>query len=259
VYYNDANAAIEFYVMGKRGLGVTVNDGKTPSYGGGTLHGLWYSDYMLLHSDRRLKKNIRPLVESLDTNAKKAGVSPTEDSARWVLRELRPVSFEFKRGPETKAPRFGFIADDLQATIPQVVREKEDGERLKGILFEDLVAVLAAALQSMQRQLEEFSTSMTAQSHRHSLEYETRKRLDDMEARLVRVEQSVALQYDSLREGLKGIEAMIESRLPRPGTLSRLHESLQDGGVRGFDAVASEAALSWTAKGGLHYEDEVRV
>merc|ERR1712072_482309 len=182
MYYNYGANLLNFYVKGKRGLPL-INEA---NYGGGNLHGLWYSDYIVHTSDRRLKKNIQPIMESLDARAAEKGA--TEDSARWVLRELRPVSYQFKRGPESKLQRFGFIADDVQATIPQVVRENPSKNKIKGILYEDLLAVLAAVLQSMQRQLE--GSDMDAQ--------ETRHRLDGLEARLLRVEHAVARQVDSL-------------------------------------------------------------
>jgi len=253
MYYNSDDTLVDFYVQGKRGLSIMYEN----SNGGGNLHGVWYSDYIVHTSDRRLKKNIHPIMESLDARAAEKGA--TEDSARWVLRELRPVSYQFKRGPESKLQRFGFIADDVQATIPQVVRENPTKNKIKGILYEDLLAVLAAVLQSMQRQLE--GSDLDAQ--------ETRHRLDGLEARLLRVERAIERQVESrdstvesLKEGLRAIEAMIEQRLPDPGASSRLRTTWQDGGAHGFGraaATTTERLRSWASDGSWQQEREVVV
>jgi len=242
MYYNggtgDPDSDWEFYVAGARALSLT----KETSYGGGNLHGLWYSDHIVHTSDKRLKRNIRPLMESLDARAAEKGAS--ENSAQWVLRELRPVSYQFKKGPDAKFQRFGFIADDVQATIPTVIREDQrTPDRIKGILYEDLVAVLATAMQSMQHQME--GTDTEAQGTRH--------RLDVMEARLLRVEQAVAKQSQALKEGLKAIEAAINRRSP-PALWDSplLHTTWQGGGAHGFDTAAASRAewiRNWTSEG----------
>merc|ERR1719454_1499712 len=164
-----------------------MKEGSTSASGGGNLHGVWYADFILHTSDRRLKKNIRPLLESLDSRAAEAGAK--EPSASWILRELRPVSFQFKRGPEAKLQRFGFIADEVQQTLPQVVHQTRDrADNYKGILYEDLLAVLASAMQHMQHQLDGSD----------DYKKETRHRVDDLEARLLRVEKAVTEQVESL-------------------------------------------------------------
>lgn len=144
--FNSPNTALEFYIEGKRSLSVLEKSGT----GGGMLHGVWYSDHLIHTSDRRLKSNIRPLMETLNVQAGHAGKSG--NGAVWVLRELRPVSYRFRRGAESKLERFGFIADDVAATIPQVVHETPSQH--KGIAYQDLIAVLVAAFQSVQQRLD---------------------------------------------------------------------------------------------------------
>jgi len=246
IHFSDANndALLNFYVTGHRGLSVMTES----DIGGGNLHGIWYSDHIVHTSDRRLKKNIRPLMESLDARAVEKGV--TGDSARWLLRELRPVSYQFKQGAEAKGgaklQRFGFIADEVQATIPQVIVEKPTGDRIKGILYEDLVAILTTALQSVQSQVE--GTDAVAQG--------TRRRLDDLEARLLLVEQAVTRQVDSFEERLaarlNAIEAAIDRRLPDLRASPTLHTTVHDGGARSFDTAAASGAernRNWTYEG----------
>ena len=40
----------------------------------------------------------------------------------WALRELRPVAYRFRAGAEAKYTRFGFIADELERVLPELVR-----------------------------------------------------------------------------------------------------------------------------------------
>lgn len=245
IYYSDANDIVDFYVQGSRGMSIMKESGTA----GGSLHGIWYADHIVHTSDRRLKKNIKPLMDSLDTRAAEAGA--TEDSARWVLRELRPVSYQFKRGPESKLQRFGFIADEVQMTIPQVVREHDTPARIKGIMYEDLLSVLTAALQSMQRQLE--GADAVAQG--------TRQQQLALEARLQRLEQAVAMHTESVAFRLAAIEALIERRLPDPGGSSRLRKTWQEDEALGFGGAVGwdRQPRGWTAVGDVKPRHEVLV
>ncbi|OLP93749.1 hypothetical protein AK812_SmicGene24293 [Symbiodinium microadriaticum] len=91
------------------------------------LHGTWtYPSSGTVNSDRRLKTEITPL-----------------------RRQLRPVSYSFKAGSESKYMRFGFIADELETTVPQLVRSGGLENAKK-----DLIALLTAAGQSQQEVIE---------------------------------------------------------------------------------------------------------
>ncbi|CAE7786730.1 unnamed protein product [Symbiodinium sp. CCMP2456] len=137
-------------------------------FGGGAsvLHGTWtYPSSGAVTSqgarDRRLKTEITPLRRTLQgmqpqgenaTGQKKKG-----DGALWMLRQLRPVSYSFKAGSESKYMRFGFIADELETTVPQVVRSggtKQGVENSKKVQMFDLIALLTAAGQSQQEVIE---------------------------------------------------------------------------------------------------------
>jgi len=83
----------------------------------------------------------------------------------WLLRELRPVSFKLKRGPEAKYLKFGFIAQELETVFPNLVRTMGE-EQTKAVATQDLIAVLTLALQTLQRQLEEQTREMEAQQAR---------------------------------------------------------------------------------------------
>merc|ERR1711879_345608 len=104
---------------------------------GGTLHGTWTADNTVTASDRRLKKSIVPLYKEVAESARNLGTDAAELQQRpmgterssvvnWVLRELRPVSFKFRHGPDAKYSRYGFVAQELQQVLPGVVRGAGD-------------------------------------------------------------------------------------------------------------------------------------
>jgi hypothetical protein len=104
------------------------------------LHGQWHVDSPISSSDRRLKKDIRPIDDDF-----------ARGDLDWVLRELRPVSYQFINGSESKYTRFGFVADELKEILPDVVREDvsrdaSTGAQYQGVIYQDLIAVQIFAL-----------------------------------------------------------------------------------------------------------------
>jgi len=180
---------LELYVSGSRAA--------TFDSTGGTLHGTWDSDNALSMSDRRLKQDIVPLQRTLrdalssamsaaasgqadgtvdavgsqqpggaKAASQKPGASST-DSTLWLLRQLRPVSYSFKKGAESKYMRFGFIADELESVVPQVVRNvgnrnRADFEDQKAVVYQDLIALLVAASQQQTQKLDEQNAEIAA-------------------------------------------------------------------------------------------------
>merc|ERR1719502_937836 len=151
------------------------------------LHGVWEADATITTSDRRLKTSIEPLYRTIAARAKarwsetRADPAPGDTKLRgnmpssgqsltsasgpkqdppigWLLRELRPVSFKLKSGPEAKYLKFGFIAQELETIFPNLVRniggEKGSEEGTKAIASQDLIAVLTLALQNLQKEME---------------------------------------------------------------------------------------------------------
>eukprot|EP00429_Kryptoperidinium_foliaceum_P045395 CAMPEP_0176116456 /NCGR_PEP_ID=MMETSP0120_2-20121206/58494_1 /TAXON_ID=160619 /ORGANISM="Kryptoperidinium foliaceum, Strain CCMP 1326" /LENGTH=291 /DNA_ID=CAMNT_0017450721 /DNA_START=206 /DNA_END=1081 /DNA_ORIENTATION=- len=147
---------------------------------GGTLHGAWSSDATVTTSDRRLKRNIEPLYRTIAQQASERGgvpvpgvPSPRDQPIGWLLRELRPVSFNFKHGPEAKHLKFGFIAQELETVFPNLVRTigKDD---TKAVASQDLIAVLTLALQTLQKEFDD-----------------ARRELEEQRMRVARLEQAV--------------------------------------------------------------------
>jgi hypothetical protein len=145
---------------------------------GGDLHGAWNSEATLTTSDRRLKTSIEPLYRTLAGQVRsRGGESPAAPLAatmqkpggdapvNWLLRELRPVSFRLKRGPEAKYLKFGFIAQELENVFPNLVRTTGVDDT-KSVAMQDLVAVLTLALQNLQKDFDDQNKLMEAQQIR---------------------------------------------------------------------------------------------
>ncbi|CAJ1400431.1 unnamed protein product [Effrenium voratum] len=128
---------------------------------GGRLHGAWVADVAVSTSDRNLKNSIMPLYQTFhgrggDTKDVSGGVS-------WVLRQLRPVSFKFNKGPEAKYSRYGFVAQELREVLPSLVRDiKGDGsEGHLAVVYQDLIALLTAAAQMLQEKVSKQEAKIT--------------------------------------------------------------------------------------------------
>jgi hypothetical protein len=182
--------SLEVRVEGSRSLSATAT--------GGVLHGTWSSDGSITSSDRRLKKNIMPLYKAFTEGKPEAAVDrqgtktgERKENVGWVLRQLRPVSFQFRSGPEGKYNRYGFVAQELQQVLPAVVRGQ--GERHLSVVYQDLIALLTLAAQNLQDKVskqEEAMTAMTAHI----------KALDDKLERLLGRQQEQEQQQGQLQQ-----------------------------------------------------------
>jgi hypothetical protein len=140
------------------GQGLLVNASLIPKFDNSRYLGnstnrwsqVWAADGTINTSDARLKHDIQPLQRGLSE----------------VLR-LRPVSFFWNDGPVDDQRRLGFIAQDLQKVLPEVVRDREwmttdevtgagtwrPSNRL-GVAYSEIVPVTVAAIQEQQVQIE---------------------------------------------------------------------------------------------------------
>jgi len=145
---------------------------------GGSLHGTWSSETIISASDRRLKRRIEPLDRALATaspakhkgGAKRAAsgpgtgeVSSRQKSVDWLLRELRPVSYRFKDGPDAKYARYGFVAQELEKLMPNLVRTHKEE---KHVVYQDLIALLTLSSQVQQGRLEQLESRSRERSER---------------------------------------------------------------------------------------------
>lgn len=129
------------------------------------MHGVWTADVSISTSDRRLKDNIKPLYQTLqETSLTLASgwSSPQGEDATtgWVLREMRPVSYTFKKGADTKQVRFGFVAQEVEKVLPSVAPTIDDEVQTKGVDYMDLIAVLTNALKELQQGIKTITPRM---------------------------------------------------------------------------------------------------
>ena len=84
-------------------------------------------------SDERLKKNIHTIANPIEK-----------------VNALRGVTFEYK---ESGQKQIGFIAQEVEKIIPEVVAELPDG--YKGVHYQNVVGLLVEAIKEQQKQINE--------------------------------------------------------------------------------------------------------
>ncbi|WP_363152164.1 tail fiber domain-containing protein [uncultured Mucilaginibacter sp.] len=138
-YYNNGTSDLEYMRLntsGYLGLGTSSISHLLTLNGGAYCDGTTWVNA----SDARLKRDILPLH--------KYGLAQ--------VMQLKPVTY-FYKSDKTNHPEVGFIAQDVQKIIPEVVSGKEGdlskGETL-GLSYGNLVPVLTKAIQEQQKQIE---------------------------------------------------------------------------------------------------------
>lgn len=96
-----------------------------------------HCEELLTRSDKTTKENILDL---------------SQEHVEDVFDKLRPVEFTWKKAP-TKGKQFGFIAQELEEIVPEVVRQ--DGSGLKGVMYERFVPFLTKMVQVQQQKIVE--------------------------------------------------------------------------------------------------------
>lgn len=218
-----------------------------------TLHGSWVSERIMTVSDRRLKKNIQNLLPptgpSEDGTPDRQGKRLLQrGSPSWILRQLRPVSFKFrdvqwKEGgaettrsmPVSPNTRFGFIADEVQRVVPDLVEtinyaNKED---IKAVAYQDLVALIIAA--QTEHEFKQEATAAQLTKRIEMLEQHLRERDQRVEERFARMEglrdSDVSAAKDS-KERLTRLERLF---LVRAGSAKSREEALSAAVALCFD------------------------
>lgn len=160
----EANSASTTQGVGVRGLGYTGVEGNTTSNSGWAGYFDWdtYIDWMFytgatLVSDRRLKTDIKPI-----------------ENAGAIIDQLKPVTYLKKRGafsldqsvqvegfehPITEISEYGFIAQEIEMILPEIVREKKmivEGKEMdvKGVNYEMVIPILTQALKEQREEIE---------------------------------------------------------------------------------------------------------
>lgn len=92
-------------------------------------------------SDKRLKSNIKDVVYGLKDLLKLKAVSYTK-------------KFSFDKAEKGEVKEFGFIAQDLQKVMPELVTEITDKDKTLAVNYTSLIPVLVKAIQEQQLQIE---------------------------------------------------------------------------------------------------------
>lgn len=127
---------------GRVGIGGFSNPNYTLSVQGDiNATGSVRSNGVALTSDRRLKRNIEPLVSSINK-----------------IMELNPVHYEKKNSINSNdysAKEMGFIAQEIETVFPELVEESNDEDKILSIQYIQLIPVLVKALQEQQKEIAE--------------------------------------------------------------------------------------------------------
>lgn len=126
-----------FYVDETTGnVGIfSTNPGIYKLYVNGGMYASSYSS----GSDKRWKKNIKPIDKALSLVEKLQGVR-----FEWKAEEFKDKNFE-------KGVQIGLIAQDVEPVIPEVVKTDKDG--YKAISYEKLTAVLLEAIKEQDKRI----------------------------------------------------------------------------------------------------------
>lgn len=126
---NDGSGALIYGDFSANKVAIATSTGSyTLSVGGGVQASAYY-----YWSDRNMKKDIKPL----------------NDSLHRVL-QLQGVSYKWKDNPEETGTQIGLIAQDVAKVFPEVVSQGEP----KSIQYGNLVAPLVEAIKEQQRQID---------------------------------------------------------------------------------------------------------
>jgi hypothetical protein len=134
----DENGVIQFRIGGEyvTKKGMTLNN-----LGNLYVDGMVSSAGVALTSDIRLKKNISHLENSLS-----------------IIQKLNPVSYNKKKsiyGDDYSIKENGFIAQELQKILPDLVHVSEDKDKLLSVNYTAIIPILTKGIQEQQSIIED--------------------------------------------------------------------------------------------------------
>ncbi len=106
-----------------------------------------YLDQVVRRSDISLKKDIQPLNYGILDK---------------VLK-LNPVSFYWKDENMDKDKHFGFVAQEVEKILPELVRQDSKGKKM--LNYDELIPYLVRAIQEQQKQIEELKEKISKMSN----------------------------------------------------------------------------------------------
>jgi len=121
------------YLLGDTIIGGNLNVVGVVTINGKNLEAELALGKSLPSSDERLKKNIHTITNPIEK-----------------VTALRGVTFEYK---ESGQKQIGFIAQEVEKIIPELVGENPDG--YKGVQYQNVVGLLVEAIKEQQKQIDE--------------------------------------------------------------------------------------------------------
>jgi hypothetical protein len=88
---------------------------------------------------------------ALSDERHKEKVRTLELPALETLRKLRPVTYHWKKIEDVgmKGEQIGFIAQEVEKVLPQVVLTQDNEEKTKGLKYDEIIPVLTKAVQEL--------------------------------------------------------------------------------------------------------------
>jgi trimeric autotransporter adhesin len=105
----------------------------------------------------------------------------TLPNALDTILNLRGVSYEWKDSKRREGRQIGFIAQEVEKVLPEIVSTREDG--YKGVGYQNVVPVLVEAMKQQQTQIAALQKQVETKE----------QRLSALEADLALVKAEIAL------------------------------------------------------------------
>jgi hypothetical protein len=172
----DALGELQFYTSGQ--MGISISETQNVAIGKTTLaeqrldvNGNVIANSYLTASDRRLKTDIINMQQGIDE-----------------LMKLRPVTYRMK-ADTSKAIRFGFIAQEIEKVMPEVVNKPKSDKQFYSVNYAELVPVLTKAVQEQQSEIEKLKAELAGvKSENASLKSELTETAE-LKSRIGKIEQ----------------------------------------------------------------------
>ncbi len=155
---------------------------------------------MFINSDRRMKDGVEGLESSLEVIRKLNGVS-------YEMRSEAFPSYHFQSGRQ-----LGFIAQDVQSVLPELVLEQEDG--YLAVNYDGVIPVLVEAVKELDERQESQSNQAEAIANLQAQNLALMERLADLEVELNQMCASGCAGLERPAPALQG--ARLEQNVPNP-------------------------------------------
>lgn len=109
-------------------------------------------------SDIRLKKDVKDLDKEMN--------------AVETLSKLRPVTYHWIDERLPKNLRYGFIAQEVEKVLPELVEVGTDSLQTLGVNYIDIIPMLTQAIQEQQKEIESLKTGASGNSENEELKKE---------------------------------------------------------------------------------------